>query len=97
MKPVEQAKSLIGVFGRYYREKVGEKYLPTWTRDIKLFKDLLEVYPRERLERMLETYFETPQKIYSVVFFRARVAELVQVTPKEDKPKKLVNPDRERF
>lgn len=79
------SKRLIKKFSDLYREKVGELYPPTWGRDLKLFKSLLEQYSEERLERLLDIYFQRNRKIYSIPFFKVALSELIQIEKNEDR------------
>jgi hypothetical protein len=75
---------LLKHFSSLYRDKIGEQYPPSWGRDLKMFKNLLGLYPKGRLERLLSLYFEEKRDIYSIPYFKLAVADLVQ---KENKVK----------
>lgn len=94
-----EEKILVKRFGSFYREKIGESYPPTWGRDLKMFGDLLNFYELEKLEELLEIYFETESRIYSIPFFKAQLANVLQewVRRKENKPTAMNDNESWRF
>jgi len=74
-------KELVLYFGKHYAEKRGEKYPPTWGRDLKIFKNLLDQFSDARLKDLLDLYFEQPRRIYSIPFFKVDIANLMQMEP----------------
>lgn len=94
-----QTGPLIQYFGKLYKEKVGEFYPPTWGRDSKMFKDMLVLYPKESLEEMLDMYFETEARIYSIPFFKVALSYIVQawVKRKNNKPRAIDDNESWRF
>lgn len=93
------AKYLIRKFGTLYRIKVGETYPPTWSRDMRIFNDLLKLYSVEKLESLLELYFNQRAKIYCLPFFKAALGELLQLDKeeRESRPKPIAQEDDWRF
>lgn len=71
-------KELVLYFGRHYADKTGERYLPTWGRDLKLCKEWLHVFPEERIQDLINLYFEKQERIYSLPFFKVRINDLLQ-------------------
>lgn len=88
-------KQLLNKFSNLYKEKVGEKYPPSWGRDLKIFKDLLEDYRLNKLEKALDFYFNEEKKIYSIPFFKSELGNLLQKLPKPGK--QFINRDMDRF
>ena len=84
-------KTLVQEFGRLYREKVGDRYPPTWGRDMKIFKSLLEFYSEDDIKEFLALYFTKKSKIYSVPFFKVDIANLAQEV-KADRAKNTFTP-----
>ncbi len=95
----ESPKRLLQHFSKLYWEKVGEKYPPTWGRDIKLFNGMLELFDEDRLIKMLDLYFSMVRKIYSIPFFKVDLANLIQVVNKgiKEAPKKMEVSEQWRF
>lgn len=92
-------QQLVRCFGKFYREKIGEVYPPSWGRDMKMFGDLLKSYELGKLEELLEIYFETESKIYSIPFFKVQLANVLQewVRRKENKPTAMNDNESWRF
>jgi hypothetical protein len=99
MKRGGPPQELVQYFGKLYREKVGEIYPPTWSRDLKMFREWLEIFPQERIERLLDIYFEQNERLYSIPFFKVRLAELVQRLAQEEmnKPQPMEDNESWRF
>lgn len=91
------AKYLLQVFSKHYREKIGETYPPTWGRDQKIFNDLLKTYDVDRLESLLDRYFERQQNIYSIPFFKAALGDLIQIDKRDAKPRSIEDNESWRF
>jgi hypothetical protein len=73
------AKELVLYFGRHYAEKRGEKYPPTWGRDLKIFKELQKSFSDARITDLIDLYFEKAKRIYSIPFFKTELPELMQL------------------
>ncbi len=71
-------RELIGIFGKHYRERIGELYSPNWGRDTKIFKTLLEFHTFELIEKCLEYYFLQKRNIYSMPYFKIAISEVIQ-------------------
>lgn len=78
------AKALIQRFAKLFAERTGERYTPAWGRDTKILKALLETYDFDKLETVIDLYFSTQRRIYSIPFFKVAVSELIQIRPKEN-------------
>lgn len=91
------AKKMVLEFGRLFQEKLGERYPPTWGRDMRMMGEWAESYGEERVKRMLKAYFDTPRKIYSIPFFKVALAELMQKERKEEKKEVMPETDNWRF
>lgn len=92
-------KHLVQYFGKFYREKIGEVYPPTWGRDMKMFGELLKSYSVEKLEELLAIYFEIDRRIYSIPFFKVDLANVLQewVRRRDNKPKAMEDNESWRF
>ena len=100
------ARRLVKQFARsYYRAVMDVEgrpvgYAPSWARDQKLIGDLLETFSEEKLGELLDRYFSTERKVYSLVFFKTDINRLMQEDIAENKQyhkQKMVNPDADRF
>lgn len=94
-KPVN-ARDLIQAFTKLYNDQVSERYAPSFGRDGKIFKNLLDVFTGVELLGCLHIYFIKPQRVYSVPFFKTQVNELYEEY-KATKKEKLVNKEASRF
>jgi len=90
-----EAADLTRFFAYKFRSYVGEGYTPTWGRDIKIFGELVSTYGPGRVRELVELYFKTPRKLYSVPFFKTEINNLLQQCPKSKA--KMVNHDGDRF
>ena len=89
------AKWLLRKFGLHYKARIGEIYPPAWGRDMKIFTDLLNLYSVEKLESLLELYFEQEHRIYSIPFFKVALGELLQIQKEEQENRPKVMPKNE--
>lgn len=99
MKRGGTAQDLVNYFGKLYREKLGEFYPPTWSRDMKMFREWLVIFPEEKLKQLMDLYFEKTERIYSIPFFKVRLSELVQELGQRElnKPKPIEDNESWRF
>lgn len=99
-KKATPAMTLLKQFSRLYRENVGVEYVPSWGRDLKMFGDLLGTLPVEKLGELIDRYFATERKTYSIPYFKCDINNLMQANIAEakqyNKPK-MVNADSDRF
>lgn len=93
------AKELVLYFGRLYSEKIGERYPPSWGRDMRIFKDLLKDFSQEKLKDVLDLYFVRPRKIYSIPFFKNELGDLLQFLQHylDNEPKTIEDNESWRF
>lgn len=87
------ARTLLTYFGQIYLNTKGSPYIYTWGRDIKIFKSILALLTEQtedqkmnKIKELIDLYFATPSKIYSPVYFRSNLSELVQKAAKQKPP-----------
>lgn len=100
VKKKAPATEILQLFSRRYREEVGVEYVPTWGRDLKMFGELLGLFSVDKLGELIERYFTTPRKTYSIPFFKCAINDLQQADIRENKKynkAEMINPDSDRF
>jgi len=96
MSDLKTPSEFLDRFASLYKDKVGEFYLRTYGRDQKILKDLLSQIGEDRLEACLRAYFDRNEKIYSPVYFKVAINDLMQITRREKK-EILKNEEEDRF
>lgn len=91
-------KELIKIFCNEYLNRTGLKYTPSWGRDSKIFKNLLNDYSVEVIEDVIIGYFKGVEKIYSVPFFKVKFNDILQeIANNSRQQRRMENFDEKRF
>jgi len=91
------SKEIVSHFAKAYSEKMGESYIVSWGRDVKIFSELQKSLPITEIKALIDHYFTMPEKRFSPVFFRNMINDLRQLVAAHKPRKKLINPDADRF
>lgn len=91
-------KELIKTFCTEYLNKTGLIYTPSWGRDSKILKTLVETYNKDTVEDVIIGYFKSNENIYSIPFLKVKFNEILQELVKNQGNYRVMqNPDEGRF
>ncbi len=91
------SKRMVQFFREEYRDKFDKDYYPTWGCDMKIMTELLKEVDKERLETLIKYFLAGKHKSYGIRWFKVVFNDVVRLFREEKTPKKMVNPDANRF
>lgn len=95
---ISHSKELVQFFRSCFREVIGEDYVPTWGRDIKIMSDLLKYVKKDKIKVMIKHFFarDHTEKSYGIRWFKVVFNDILAAHI-DVASKKMTNPDVDRY